>query len=85
MKITIVYFGSLSEKLSLSSEEVELPQSVTKISNLKELLVSRGGKWIEQFDDLKKIKCAMNYDYIQNDALLIDGAEVAFFPPVTGG
>lgn len=85
MKIKIVYFASLRDNLAASNEDLELPTSVSKISHLKKFLSLRGGKWAEQFDGSKKIKSSINYDLIQEDADLIDGAEVAFFPPVTGG
>ncbi len=29
--------------------------------------------------------CAINMEYVKTDALVSDGDEVAFFPPVTGG
>lgn len=29
--------------------------------------------------------CAVNMEYVKPDALVQDGDEVAFFPPVTGG
>lgn len=32
-----------------------------------------------------QILCAVNMDYASPDAVVKDGDEVAFFPPVTGG
>ena len=29
--------------------------------------------------------CAINMEYVKTDAMVKDGDEVAFFPPVTGG
>ncbi len=29
--------------------------------------------------------CAINMEYVKPDAMVSDGDEVAFFPPVTGG
>ena len=29
--------------------------------------------------------CAINMEYVKTDAMVSDGDEVAFFPPVTGG
>jgi len=31
------------------------------------------------------VRCALNQQMSKEDALIPDGAEVAFFPPVTGG
>jgi molybdopterin synthase sulfur carrier subunit len=33
----------------------------------------------------RAVRCALNQRMCSEDAALTDGAEVAFFPPVTGG
>jgi sulfur-carrier protein len=85
MKIKIVYFARLRDNLASSGEELELPSSITKISELRAFLASRGGKWSEAFDGSRTIRSSINFDLIADDADLIDSSEVAFFPPITGG
>jgi molybdopterin synthase sulfur carrier subunit len=33
----------------------------------------------------KVLRCALNHQMVNSSTELVDGAEVAFFPPVTGG
>jgi len=33
----------------------------------------------------KSVRAALNHQMVEDDTALVDGAEVAFFPPVTGG
>jgi molybdopterin synthase sulfur carrier subunit len=48
-------------------------------------LIGRGNSWAEVLADGKVLRCALNQRMVDPNALLKEGAEVAFFPPVTGG
>ena len=85
MKVKVLYFASVREKLGRDAEEVELPGDTATIAALRLHLRSRGGAWAEALADGKLLRAAVNQDMAQPSAALKAGDEVAFFPPVTGG
>ncbi len=85
MKLELRFFASLREGLGLASEVINTPADVKKIADLRSFLTQRGAPWVEMLGSGKVIRCALNQVMVDESALLLDGAEVAFFPPVTGG
>lgn len=84
-KVEVLYFASLREALQRERETVELPQEVATAGALRGWLRSRGGAWAEALAEHRAVRVAVDHDLAGPDAPLRDGAEVAFFPPVTGG
>ena len=85
MKIRILYFARLRELLGLASEQVTLPEEVATAGALLEWLRQRGDNWGEHLAEGRAFRIAVNQDMADADTPLSDGAEVAIFPPVTGG
>jgi molybdopterin synthase sulfur carrier subunit len=85
MKINLKFFASLREVLQTSQETVELPADVITIMQLRDCLIARGEPWSSALAQGKSVRAALNHQMVEDDASLIEGAEVAFFPPVTGG
>jgi sulfur-carrier protein len=85
MKVTVLYFASLRESVGTSRESLELPTSVNTVVLLIEFLAQRGTQWREALQISKGMKCALNQEVVTVDTSLTEGAEIAFFPPVTGG
>ncbi|QWE10025.1 molybdopterin converting factor subunit 1 [Polynucleobacter sp. es-EL-1] len=85
MKLQLRFFASLREGLGLSEEVISVPAEVKTISDLRAYLVARGNPWSEVLAEGKVIRCALNQEMVKETTLLQDGAEVAIFPPVTGG
>jgi molybdopterin synthase sulfur carrier subunit len=85
MKLQLRYFASIRESLGLEQEAIELPLSVRTTDDLRAHLRLRGGIWSEVLAEGKVLRCALNHQMVNCSTELIDGAEVAFFPPVTGG
>ena len=54
-------------------------------SALRDSLIARGGAHAEALARGKAVRTAVNQTLCAEDAALTEGAEVAFFPPVTGG
>lgn len=82
--IKILYFARLRESLGSAGESLEVQDGLS-IAGLMALLAARGGSWQQEFDGCKPLRAALNQTLVANDALVRDGDEVAFFPPVTGG
>ncbi len=83
--ITVLYFARLKESLNYTSEQIELPQPQTSIAQLKQHLAQRGDAWSQVFTGKQLIRAAINHALVEDFAIINDGDEVAFFPPVTGG
>ena len=85
MKLELRFFASLREGLGLSGESISVPVEVKTISDLREYLIQRGNPWAELLAGTKVIRCALNQEMVADSTPLVEGAEVAFSPPVTGG
>ena len=85
MKVKVLYFASLREKIGKEAEELDLPAGVATIAALRAHLGSRGGAWADAMAEGKLLRAAVNQDMAQPAAAIKAGDEVAFFPPVTGG
>lgn len=83
MQVQVRYFAALREALG-PGEAVELPEGAT-VATLRDALLARGGRHAEALARGRAVRCAVNQVMGDETAALSDGAEVAFFPPVTGG
>jgi len=83
MKIQIKYFASIREAIGRSGEEWET--SAATLAHLRVELLARGGAYAEALAHGRAVRVALNQVMTDEAAALVDGAEVAFFPPVTGG
>ncbi|MBT9462757.1 MoaD/ThiS family protein [Hydrogenophaga sp.] len=83
MKVQLRYFASIREGLSLGSESLDT-QAAT-LGALRAELVARGGAYADALAPGKAVRVALNQTMSDEAAALTEGAEVGFFPPVTGG
>ena len=83
MQITVRYFASIREALGTGSETVQT-QAAT-LGALRDELLARGGAHAEALARHRAVRTALNQVMADEASALSDGAEVAFFPPVTGG
>lgn len=84
MAVTVKFFASVREAVGVSSESLALPDGVTTVGALRDRLAARGDNW-QQALGHPALRMACNQVMCGADTVLADGAEVAFFPPVTGG
>ncbi|MFA9219221.1 MAG: molybdopterin converting factor subunit 1 [Sphingomonadaceae bacterium] len=84
MKINVKFFASVREAVGSGSEQVGVADGVTTVGQLRAQLAARGGAW-QQALGSSALRMACNQVMCDADTALADGAEVAFFPPVTGG
>jgi molybdopterin synthase sulfur carrier subunit len=85
LKLKILYFASVREKVGKDAEEIELPAGVATVAALRSHLRGRGGSYENAFAEKALLRAAVNQDMVQPTAPVKAGDEVAFFPPVTGG
>ncbi len=85
MKVTIKYFASLRESLCIGQETLEIDAAQTCVADVRQLLSNRGGAFAEHLAPGQSLRVAVNLDVAHDQTAVSDGAELAFFPPVTGG
>ena len=85
MKVKVLYFASLRERVGKGSEEIDLPAGVSTLGTLRTHLIARGGAWETALGGNRSVRMAVNQDMAQAGAAIAAGDEIAFFPPVTGG
>ena len=85
MKITVLYFAALRETLGVDRESLELPPHVQTAGELRNWLCGRGGVWLEALAEGRALRMAVDRKLARPESVLANGAEVAVFPPVTGG
>ena len=83
MKVIVKYFSSIREAVGVSSEVLET-QAAT-LAALRDELIARGGAHAQSLRRGCVVRVALNHVMCDEDTALVDSAEVAFFPPVTGG
>lgn len=83
MRVSVRYFAAIREALG-PAETIELPSGAT-VGQLRDHLVLASGRHAEALGRGRAVRMALDQVMCDESALLADGAEVAFFPPVTGG
>ncbi len=85
MQTTIRYFASVRETVGLGSETLDLPDSLRTLAEVRVWLAARSSRHALALGQDTPLRMACNQVACGADAPVADGAEVAFFPPVTGG
>ena len=79
--VKILFFATLRDYVGVRSLEMEIPAQ-TSVGGLKKLL-------IEKYPVLQGLMghmlISVNREYVFDDAIIPDSAEIALFPPVSGG
>ncbi len=83
MQVTVRYFAALREALG-GQEVVQLAAGCT-LGALRDQLIAGDARHADALRRGRTLRCAVNQALADEAFLLEDGAEVAFFPPVTGG
>ena len=83
MLVQVRFFASLREALG-PQEQVQLPAGVT-LGELRDQLIASSPRHAEALARTRTLRGAINQVMCDEATVVPDGAEVAFFPPVTGG
>jgi molybdopterin synthase sulfur carrier subunit len=81
----MVYFAWVRERVGLAEEVVDLPTSVRTVADLLDWQQGRGEEYAHAFANAASIRVALDKRHARPDASLEGAAEIAFFPPMTGG
>ena len=83
MNVTLKYFASLREALGAGGP-LEVPEGIT-VAEVRRLLQERDAAHAQALANGRALRCALNQVLCPESAVVPDGAELAYFPPVTGG
>lgn len=81
--IRLRYFASIREALGRDSEALETRAAT--LAELRDELIARGAAYGEALSRGRSVRLALDQVMCDESASIAEGAEVAFFPPVTGG
>ncbi|GLR11279.1 molybdopterin converting factor subunit 1 [Chitinimonas viridis] len=85
MQVTLLYFARLRERFGMAEEQLSLPEGIQTVAGLIAHLAARGDVWAEELAGERVYRVALDQEMADFSAQLHHGAEVAVFPPVTGG
>jgi molybdopterin synthase sulfur carrier subunit len=83
VRLTVRYFASIREALG-AGEPVEVAAGST-VGAVRDALIARGGAHATALARGRALRSALNQVLCDEAVTVADGAEIAFFPPVTGG
>lgn len=78
MNITVRYFASMRDRMGRADEQLAMDGDSATVAEV----------WAKVTDGQEipdSTLIAINMEYTDADAMVKDGDELAFFPPVTGG
>ena len=84
MNLTIRYFASLREALGEQQPVTDVMGPLT-VAQLRRILMESSPAHAQALRADRAVRCAVNQVMAGDESTIPDGAEVAFFPPVTGG
>lgn len=83
IQIQLRYFASLREQLGAG--ESLLLESAQTVGQVRDLLLQRSQTHGQALARTRALRSALNQTLCSEDTLISADAELAFFPPVTGG
>ncbi len=85
MALDIAYFAWVRERMGMATETIELPSGIATVGDLVRWLAARDQRGARAFAEPQRIRAALGGAMVGPDTPIGDAAEVALFPPVTGG
>lgn len=82
-RIHVKYFASVREAIGCASEDIHTLSPT--LAALRDELAQRSSAHAQALSRARTLRVALNHHICDEQTPLADGAEVAFFPPVTGG
>jgi molybdopterin synthase sulfur carrier subunit len=83
MRLKLRYFASIREALG-AGENLEVADGTT-VAAVRDALIARGGAHATALARGRALRSALDQVLCDENALVAEGSELAFFPPVTGG
>ncbi|ADZ69637.1 molybdopterin converting factor subunit 1 [Polymorphum gilvum] len=81
----IRYFAWVRERVGADEETVALPDTVATAGDLIAWLSTVDDRHASAFAEPDAIRVAIDQVHVEHDEPIAGAAEIAFFPPMTGG
>ena len=81
----VLYFARIRQIAGRGEDEIDVPASVTTVSELIDFLSGRDEACAAALADRRTLHAAVDKSHVKLDASIVGATEIAFFPPVTGG
>jgi molybdopterin converting factor subunit 1 len=80
-RVKLLFFATLRDRAGAKSIELDIPASLT-VQGLKDKISS---DYPSLKDSMSSVIITINREYAFDDAIIPQNAELAMFPPVSGG
>jgi len=80
-RIKLLFFATIRDRAGTKSMELEVPMDMT-VQGLKNKIAE---EYPNLKDSMKSVLITINREYAFDEAVIPQGAEMAMFPPVSGG
>ncbi len=86
MKIRVLFFAKVREQIGSEELSIELDnvKAQVTVQTLINALSQKSKQWHDTLSD-NSVKISVNHQLANQATVLSNNAEVAFFPPITGG
>lgn len=78
--VKLLYFMKLADIIGCSQEELTLPEDIASVAGLLAYLEQRGEQYRTALADTTRLQVTINKKFVEPEAAVKDGDEVAFFP-----
>lgn len=80
-QVKALFFAALRDRAGIKSLELQIPLQ-TNVADFKKMLIE---KYPALAVSMKHTLISINHEYAFDEAVIPDHAEIALFPPVSGG
>ena len=80
-RIKLLLFATIRDRAGTKSMDLDVPEDMT-VQGLKDKLA---GEYPNLRESMKSVLITINREYAFDEAVIPHGAEMALFPPVSGG
>jgi molybdopterin synthase sulfur carrier subunit len=85
MKLDLVYFAWVREKIGKSGETLDVPDGVITVADLLNHMKTLGEDYAAALEFDRVIRVAIDQEHADHDEKIAGAREIGIFPPMTGG
>lgn len=80
-RVKLLFFATLRDRAGIKSMELDIPLDLT-VQGLKDKVAN---EYPNLKESMKSVLISINREYAFDEAVIPENAEIAMFPPVSGG